>query len=544
MTRFLTTTALVLAPFSLISTPAFADCDDLSPGNGDTVTCSATGGPELGFLDDGSPNVTVNIDPGAVFNNIDAGETAIKLRDENNTVNVGLGATLSSAEKAIEIGDNAVIDNQGSITSAAGEDAIQGETEDEVFVGSDEERVPAVNVTVTNGSATNPAARITAGNDGVQAGDGLTVTNWGIMEAEGDVVKGEEIIPDGTDFEFDGADGVTINNYGTMIGDKAINVDNGENFSLTNHGRIEGTDKTVEAGDTASVINGFGATIKSTADEGVELDDDAFVNNAGTIEGFDDALQVGERATIQNSGRIENTQGPADIFGTVEAQDAIDIDSGDIVNTATGIIRSTTNAAIDFDPSDVALSTITNRGLISGTIAIETDVDNDKSQHIENYGIITGTSGLALNLGGGADSYVHHWGGTLNGGADFGSGEDTFTFADDFFVYYGADFGGVIDGGADIDTIDFAISSTYVTSAMLFGDVLSLEIIEYLGTPVSNLMIRSWENLKFSDGTFTAAELAGQLAPVPLPGSLVLLGGALGGLGVMRRRRRQVLQTG
>ncbi|MEL7462213.1 MAG: VPLPA-CTERM sorting domain-containing protein [Pseudomonadota bacterium] len=543
MTRLLTSTALVLAPLSF-AFPAFANCDDLSPGNNDTVTCTVAGGPENGFIDDNSDNITINIEPGAVFNNTDADETAIKMRDPGHTINVGVGATLSSAAKVAEVGDGTTIDNQGTITSAAGEDAIQGETRDELPVDGEDERVPAVNITLINGSATNTAANITAGNDAIQAGDGLTVTNYGSINAEGDVVKGEEIIPDGTGFEFDGADGVTVNNYGTMIGDKGINVDDGEDFSLTNRGRIEGTDKTVEAGDRASVINEASGIIKSTNDEGVELDDDAFVNNAGTIEGFDDALQVGERATILNSGRIENTQGPADIVGSIEAQDAIDIDSGDITNTATGVIKSTTNAAIDFDPSDVAVSTITNYGEIEGTIAIETDVDNDKSQHIENFGTITGTSGLAMNLGGGDDSYVHHTGGILNGGADFGAGEDTFTFADDFFVYYAADFGGVIDGGDDTDTMDFAISSTYVTSALLFGDTLSLQIVEYLGTPVSNLMIRSWENLKFSDGTFTAAQLSDQLAPIPLPASMVLLGGALGGLGLMRRRKRRAVQTG
>lgn len=268
--------------------------------------------------------------------------------------------------------------------------------------------------------------------------------------------------------------------------------------------------------------------IESTADEGVEMEDDAAVTNYGTIKGFDDALQVGENAVIENYGTIENTQAP----GNPDPQDAIDIDSGRITNGSTGVIKSVTDAAIDFDEAE-GDGLIVNRGRIEGTRAVETDSANARSQIVDNHGQIIGTSGLALNLGAGADALNMYRGGTVDGGADFGVGIDSLWFASDFFEDAVGLFGGgaIFDGAGSFDTVEFAgVMESDITGVSFSGDVLSLGLF---GT--AELRLTAWERYVFEDVTLRFDGAAG-FAPVPLPAPLLMLLGALGGLALVRRR--------
>lgn len=489
MKRLLMTTTIAVVPF-LFPTLAHADCDDLSPGGGDTVTCTATDifdGPdaiETRELDDGSSNVTVNVLSGAVIDTTASGEDAIKLKDIDNTVNNA--GTINGGDEAIVGGNGLTVDNDGVITAV-----------DQGIVGENEDDSAADNVRVLNSGSIVTQDRAINMDDGT----GLFVRN----DAGALIQAGDEGIQ--------GGEGLTLENAGTLTAvEKAVDA-NGDNVSITN----EAT-----------------GVIRSTANEGIETEDNATIVNRGLIQGFDDAIQVGEGALIENFGTIENTQTFADIDADpgLEAQDAIDIDSGTIINS--GTIRSTTNAAIDYDPG-AATSTITNSGLISGTIAVNTDDADTAGQEIFNAGTLTGTQGKALHLGQGADKLVNIQGSSIIGGADFGAAADAMVFEADFFDLAVGSFAGgaLFDGGEGEDTVSFlGLSSLDITGVSLAGGEVLLSVMGGGGEAVLRLL--SWESFEFTDGTL---DVDGLVAAVPLPGGLLLLGSALAGIGFAARRR-------
>ena len=146
MKRLLMTTAIAVVPF-LFPTMAHADCNDLSPGGGDTVTCTATDvfdGPdaiETRALDDGSSDVTVNVLSDAVIDTTASGEDAIKLKDDDNTVNNA--GTIRGGDEAIVGGDGLEVINTGTITAV--DHGIVGENEDDVGLGGLGPKIPQQN---------------------------------------------------------------------------------------------------------------------------------------------------------------------------------------------------------------------------------------------------------------------------------------------------------------------------------------------------------------------------------------------------------------
>ena len=408
------------------------------------------------------------------------------------TVTVLGGASVTNGGDAIRArGDDAVVSNLGTVAST-GSDAIDG----------------GDGLSVTN-------VGTLSGAKAVNAGDGVSVVNAGAISA--------------TDKAVDLGDDATVTNFGTITaGNEAIET--GDDATITNYGTLTATEKTLDLGDDATVTN-FG-TITSLESEGIEAEDGVTLTNWGTIQGFDDAVQVGENAVIVNHGLIENVGGSAD------PQDALDIDSGTVTNMSSGVIRSTLDAAIDFDASAIA-STITNYGLISGTTGVlvekgtPEDAPNIAAQTIINHGMIIGTAGLALDLGEGADALEMHAGASLLGGADFGQGDDRLSFFDDFIGLVGG-AGAVLDGGEGFDLVTFAtVGLADVTAFSFIDDVLSLSF----NTAASDFTValRSWEVFEFGDRRYTQAEV---IAAVPLPAGAALLIPALGLLGWAGRRRR------
>ena len=502
MKRILLTTALAAVPFAL-ATSAQADCFDITDiGSDDVVTCDATSvidGPdavETREIKDGSKRVTVNVEAGAVLDTTASGKDAIKLKDDDTTVNNS--GTIHGGDEAIVGGDDLEVNNEGTIIG-----------EDHAIVGENEDDDPAKDVTVNNGSAPGSSALIEAkGGDAIKAGDGLTLNNYGTITADDDLIQAEE----GDD---DGADDVTVNNYGTLAAkDKGVTVDNGTGLTL---------------------LNDTGASITSNENEAVEAGDDADITNRGTIQGFDDAVQVGENATIENFGLIENTQTFADLASDpdLEAQDSIDIDSGTITNHAGATIKSTTNAAIDFDPG-AADSYIHNAGTITGTYAVTVDEADMAGQHIYNAGVLEGTEGIALNLGMGEDSLTMEMGGTLIGGVDMGAQNDMFAFALDY-VFSPGDFagGGLLDGSTGFDVLSIlGLSSEDIAGVSVDGSIFSLSLFGE-----TDMLITSWERIAFSDGLYHLGD-DGTLSAVPLPAGGVLILSALAGMGIVARRRK------
>jgi len=345
-----------------------------------------------------------------------------------------------------------------------------------------------------------------------------------------------------------------------MTEDRAINVGSGAGLKVVNSGTIMAGDEGIQGGDFVEVENSGAITAKekgidangrgliltnepagsimSTANEGVEAGDDAIILNAGEIKAFDDAIQVGENATIVNDGLIENTQTAQDLIDdpSLEAQDAIDIDSGFISNASTGRIISTVDAAIDFDPTTDA-SFIDNAGVIKGTIAVNTakaegsDPADEGQQTINNSGLLEGTSGLALDLGLGDDTLNMMMGGTMMGRADFGAGLDSLIF--DTNYAFDMDFAGgaLLDGGDDFDTVFF--------DNLLFADLtvkgVAGDTVKFLVFDTYELNLTSWESFSFSDDRRVMCD---QLTPVPVPAGVVLLGSGIAVMAVARRRQR------
>ncbi|MBN2629067.1 MAG: hypothetical protein JXR75_00840 [Rhodobacteraceae bacterium] len=299
---------------------------------------------------------------------------------------------------------------------------------------------------------------------------------------------------------------------------------------------VEGgaTGRAFEVDDKTSITVEAGASVMSQANEGIEGDNDITINNAGVIEAFDDAIQVNDGAMIVNSGRIEN------IGDNVDPQDAIDIDSGTITNTATGIIRSTEDAAIDVDGGEKGDVTVNNAGLIQGTIAVLKDPSNEAGQLVYNTGSVIGTSGVALDLGEGSDLYRHSSGAILIGSALLGNGDDLFEM---FAVEGTGRFGGtgaVMDGGVGTDLFDFG--SLDIMSA-LSASFDGLELLLNFGTLDGELevLLTNWETVRFRDFSGDQAAVAAAVnspAVVPLPATMWMLGAGLGLLGAASRRRR------
>lgn len=382
-----------------------------------------------------------------------------------------------------------------------------------------------ITVNVLAGAVVNSAV----GDDAIDIDDDdTTLNNAGVLNGDDDGVQG--------------GDGFTLVNNGTInAGDDGVNVEGRSNVHIVNNGTIASGDRGVHMDDDAggglnNVLVNTGSIV-STGGEGIEGGDNNTITNAAgaLIQGYDDALQVGENATITNHGTIRSNGIPGD------PQDGIDIDSGTILNGATGRILSDLDAAIDFDESTIA-STIDNAGEIAGETGIMVETNpaeaNTAAQSVINRtgATIEGRAGIALLLGAGMDSLTNEAGGTILGSALFGDDDDRMTLVGSYSGHFGG-AGAVFDGGTGTDTFDFVdYAFGQITGVSLITDGFALSLDN--GSGMFDIALTGWESFIFAGDLRDAGDLRGlALAAVPLPAGMVLLLSGIGGLAALRRRR-------
>ncbi|PYC47432.1 hypothetical protein DI396_10760 [Litorivita pollutaquae] len=332
---------------------------------------------------------------------------------------------------------------------------------------------------------------------------------------------------DGFRVDIDGID-VTIAGDVTVRNDNDALRTNADDLTVVNAGTLISSEQEGLQSDDGLTLTNLGSII--AGDEGIEAGDDAVIRNFGLIEGVDDALQVGTDAWIENFGLIRN------VGGAEDPQDAIDLDSGYILNAAGAEISSIQDAAIDFDEMEGTVDVIDNYGLISGTYGVLVDDANTSSQWLTNFAgaSLTGTDDRAAYLGGGDDRVTLAGGSILNGGIDLGADDDMLVLGD--ISALGGTLG-LFDGGDGYDIADFeATMISDILGAAFSGDAAVLSFADALGGRVDATFAR-FETFLFGGESYTLATLeAAFAAPVPLPAGGLLMLGALGGLAGLRRR--------
>ncbi len=429
--------------------------------------------------------LTIDILSGVTVEN-GAGD-AFDLDETDDQTVTNAGSVLSGTDRGIDVddGDDLTVDNFGEIISL--DDAIRGGDDVSVF---------------------NDAGGLIESVDerGVRADDDLTVVNEGLIDALNDAIEG--------------ADGLTVvNGVGGEIfsfEQEGIDAGDGADLSVTNEGLIDAGDEGIQAGLRARVVN--------TVD--------------GAIFAFDDAIQIQGDADIENAGFIVSFE-----------EDGIDVDSGTIVNAATGAIVSAGSGAggIDVDaipaediPDLATLDLlIDNEGVIAGETGILVDPANTGAQTVRNAGEIVGFGGNAADLGAGDDIVELIAAGLFGGSVLFGAGDDVL----DLSQAGPGIAGGVnafFDGGGEdnADLIAFG-AGVSLADVLVFDDRDPMRTRLGFAGSSGNVTVSftDFELFAFGDGVVTAADISA-VAPVPLPAGFGLLLAAAGTLGLVSRRRR------
>ena len=348
-------------------------------------------------------------------------------------------------------------------------------------------------------------------------------------------------------------DDAEIVNRGTILSEDADAIEFDNDGFLRNLGLISGGDEAIQTGADATIINGATGTIQA-ADKGIVTDDEPVgagdgltLINRGLIETVDEAVEATDDVQIENRGfgRITSIEDDAVQFGTglvingrnaeisSTGGDAIDIDAGIIENR--GLIETTASgeAGVDIDagPGDVD---IINSGTIAGAFGILTDDANTGAQTVVNSGTISAFEAQALYLGEGEDSLVLRRGSEILGDADFGAGNDTLAVLSRQLTFSP---NALLDGGEGFDTVELlGFRRGALTTAVYEAGVFTFGLTR--GAFDWTVQLTNWESFSFRNGdTVSAADLADQLAPIPLPAGGALLLSGLGVLAIARRRR-------
>jgi Ca2+-binding RTX toxin-like protein len=231
--------------------------------------------------------------------------------------------------------------------------------------------------------------------------------------------------------------GAAINEDNTHA-DNAIRIDGRAISSDTDGIHSEGASSDITVTDQGAVVGANAGIFTSGANESV--------TNAGTIDGKAVGIQSqGESLLVDNSGSIGGANGISFTeFG------------GDIVNRAGGII--------------------------SGTVAIVTNLDDAQTLKTVNDGLIVGATAAYTAVTEGTDVIVNR--GTISGDVDLGDGNDIFDNR-------GGKFKGEVSGGAGSDTYLVDKQSTDISESSHDAgiDTVKSSVSYTLGNNVENLLL-------------------------------------------------------
>lgn len=401
------------------------------------------------------------------------GDRGIDVEDDVEIFNT-LGAEITGADRGVDAGDELYLENYGSVSGGDGvtadDDAqvtnagsIEGLSGDGVVVEDDSR--------IDNGLSTGSNASITGSNDAVVGGEGLIVSNFGTIDgAERGIHTGKDDltvinrtlgeIKSGSAQAIDGRDNTMVENYGSITSASGVAIDVRDEYDINNYsgGLIEAADLAIDGGDgdgdntTIEIDNQANATIRSTGDTAIDVEDNVYIRNAGTIDG-----QGGEGISADAGLYLVNSAGGL-IKSNPTTGTAVSLEDGQVYNSGT-IVGGSTGIGIHFTDNDETDSSVNNNSgaIITGGTGIQND-DSDGGLSISNSGTINGTGGTAIALND-EDDTVTNTGGTVNGDIVMGDGTNTLT------ALQGSRITGDVEGGEDVDTLSMNQAS------WILGDV-------------------------------------------------------------------------
>jgi len=398
------------------------------------------------------------------------------------TNGTGIAASASNASAGVTVSSGSAITTSGtgiginvtssntanSVTTTAG-GTINGGSVGIQMRSAQAGQTNTVTVGAAIGNSARPSAGVLFNTAGVVGGINTVYANADILAGNGSYAIGSGWI--NTDLIVNVASGVTVSSQGTSA------IGAGHDVTVVNNGTISAT-----AAGGVGVRNSQGPSTVT-------------VTNNGTMTAGSVVVWGAATTNITNSGIITATNSSAIISGR----------GGTITNNGSGIITGGSSAngwAIRFDSSAFSPGqTINSDGQITGggagAIRIDATTASTLNLNAPSYttGLISvlGTGATTVNLAGtlagdydgsgstGAQNFRLGANGSMQS-ADFGSGNDTFTWA-------GGTFSGTIDGGAGTDTFAVDVGSSTNKTLNLTTDFANLTNFDAYSLVSGNLTL-------------------------------------------------------
>ncbi|WP_010138112.1 beta strand repeat-containing protein [Oceanicola sp. S124] len=467
---------------------------NIGEGGATGGTVSTTGG--MGLRGDNGNTANVH-------GSINASDRGIDFDDDATVTVYADGEITSDDQDAIEVEDDFVIVNSGTISGEVGidggssDDITASITNNGLIEGTDDDAISVGDgVSITN----NALAEITGDSNGIEGDDNLSIDNYGSIFGKSNGINAEDdlhlenfatgsistdgdIINAGDDAYIYNAGSMSSDDDGIVLDDDftienvaggsitaedvAIRVDDGDEddstVDIANAGTIRSySDDAIVGDDDLEILNNQDGEILSDEGTAIVLGNTTIVSNEDNAEirGDDYGIDAGDDLIVDNSGAAEITGGD----GAIRAEDDLDVsntgtasiwsngafaiqmNNGEIENDAA--ITAANGSAIYITDANSDGSTITNEenGTISGgQHAIEVESGADHDVVIENLGSLIGGT-AAILLADGDDEITLRYGSSVEGDILTGAGNDLLTLET-------LDVDGTIDMGDGTDEL-------------------------------------------------------------------------------------------